>query len=209
MLACVSPSDINAHETLSTLQYASRARAVQNQAVANVKSAPVLTADTGKMNQEGDNQGNAKGPARGQSGDMVAIQEEVESSLVNALRVQTGEVYIRALLSMLKPQDVFMNPTHILASVWLEDAINQQSESASERPDDIDAKDDQDGEEGDFDEDEDKSKTYRMPLGGGGAGKGGINRTVVCVESHLSNLEITPKLRQLLQLQRLHLGKLL
>ena len=92
MLACVSPSDTNAHETLSTLQYASRTRAVQNQAVANVKSAPVLTADTGKMNQEGGNQGNAKGPARGQSGDMVAIQEEVESSLVNALRVQLGRL---------------------------------------------------------------------------------------------------------------------
>lgn len=36
MLACISPADINMHETLSTLQYASRARAVHNKAVANV-----------------------------------------------------------------------------------------------------------------------------------------------------------------------------
>ena len=36
MLACVSPADINMHETLSTLQYASRARIIQNKAVANV-----------------------------------------------------------------------------------------------------------------------------------------------------------------------------
>lgn len=36
MLACISTSDFNLHETLSTLQYASRAKAVQNKVTANV-----------------------------------------------------------------------------------------------------------------------------------------------------------------------------
>eukprot|EP01038_Epipyxis_sp_PR26KG_P003995 gene3995-5720_t len=36
MLACINASEYNLHETLSTLQYASRAKAVQNRAVANV-----------------------------------------------------------------------------------------------------------------------------------------------------------------------------
>ena len=37
MLACVSPAEINLHETLSTLQYAARTRSVQNKVVANVQ----------------------------------------------------------------------------------------------------------------------------------------------------------------------------
>lgn len=40
MLACVTPSDTSFHETASTLQYASRARMVQNKVVANVTLAP-------------------------------------------------------------------------------------------------------------------------------------------------------------------------
>lgn len=36
MFACVSKSNADLHETLSTLQYATRARAVQNKVVANV-----------------------------------------------------------------------------------------------------------------------------------------------------------------------------
>ena len=40
MLACVTPSDTSFHETVSTLQYASRARMVQNKVVANVTLAP-------------------------------------------------------------------------------------------------------------------------------------------------------------------------
>ena len=38
ILACISPADINLHETLSTLEYASRARNIQNKVVANVSS---------------------------------------------------------------------------------------------------------------------------------------------------------------------------
>lgn len=40
MLACVSKSSADLHETLTTLQYATRARAVQNRVVANVMVAP-------------------------------------------------------------------------------------------------------------------------------------------------------------------------
>lgn len=40
MLACVTPADSSFHETASTLQYASRARMVQNKVVANVTLAP-------------------------------------------------------------------------------------------------------------------------------------------------------------------------
>lgn len=40
MLACVTPADSSLHETVSTLQYASRARMVQNKVVANVTLAP-------------------------------------------------------------------------------------------------------------------------------------------------------------------------
>lgn len=36
ILACISPADINLHETLSTLEYASRARNIQNKVVANI-----------------------------------------------------------------------------------------------------------------------------------------------------------------------------
>mgnify|MGYP000299386511 CR=1 FL=1 len=42
MLACVSAADVNTHETLSTLTYASRARAVTNKVRANVKAAQAL-----------------------------------------------------------------------------------------------------------------------------------------------------------------------
>ena len=40
MFACVSKSNADLHETLTTLQYATRARAVQNKIVANVMVAP-------------------------------------------------------------------------------------------------------------------------------------------------------------------------
>jgi hypothetical protein len=40
MLACITPSDASLHETLSTLQYAARARSVQNRITANVMVAP-------------------------------------------------------------------------------------------------------------------------------------------------------------------------
>ena len=40
MFACVSKSNADLHETLTTLQYAMRARAVQNKVVANVMTAP-------------------------------------------------------------------------------------------------------------------------------------------------------------------------
>ena len=58
MLACISPSDADLQETISTLQYASRARAVQNKVVwwetrlfnmlqvtANITTAPVAVED--------------------------------------------------------------------------------------------------------------------------------------------------------------------
>jgi len=35
MIACVSPSDIDAEETLSTLRYAARARCIKNKPVVN------------------------------------------------------------------------------------------------------------------------------------------------------------------------------
>ena len=39
MLACISNMEINIHETLSTVQYACRARAIQNKLIANVMTA--------------------------------------------------------------------------------------------------------------------------------------------------------------------------
>uniref|UniRef100_A0A2P2M7N3 Kinesin-like protein n=1 Tax=Rhizophora mucronata TaxID=61149 RepID=A0A2P2M7N3_RHIMU len=35
MIACISPADINAEETLNTLKYANRARNIQNKPVIN------------------------------------------------------------------------------------------------------------------------------------------------------------------------------
>eukprot|EP00602_Paraphysomonas_sp_CaronLab_P010215 CAMPEP_0185018700 /NCGR_PEP_ID=MMETSP1103-20130426/1368_1 /TAXON_ID=36769 /ORGANISM="Paraphysomonas bandaiensis, Strain Caron Lab Isolate" /LENGTH=1198 /DNA_ID=CAMNT_0027548619 /DNA_START=161 /DNA_END=3757 /DNA_ORIENTATION=- len=45
MIACVSPAEGDMHETLTTLQYASRARAVQNKVKANVTVAQVAVED--------------------------------------------------------------------------------------------------------------------------------------------------------------------
>lgn len=36
MIACISPSSADIHETMSTLQYASRARSIQNRVTANI-----------------------------------------------------------------------------------------------------------------------------------------------------------------------------
>jgi hypothetical protein len=81
MLACVSPHDSNAHETLGTLQYASRARSVQNRAVANVKITSL---------QQQEQQQDA---AAAHSGAVASsMRDEVESSLVSALRHQLGRL---------------------------------------------------------------------------------------------------------------------
>jgi hypothetical protein len=40
MLACVSPSEVNMQESINTLQYAVRAKAVQNKVSANIHAAP-------------------------------------------------------------------------------------------------------------------------------------------------------------------------
>jgi len=45
-IACVSSSVLNLHETLTTLQYASRAKAIRNKVVANVSVAPVTQAES-------------------------------------------------------------------------------------------------------------------------------------------------------------------
>ena len=39
MIACISPCETNLHETLNTLQYASRAKSIQNKVIANVITA--------------------------------------------------------------------------------------------------------------------------------------------------------------------------
>ncbi len=77
MLACVSAADSNAHETLSTLQYASRARAVQNRVKANRKSTPlaVLSEEGGVLDSQ---HGHADGG--------------MESALVSALRLQLAQM---------------------------------------------------------------------------------------------------------------------
>ena len=41
MVACISPSELDIQETLTTLQYASRARAVQNRVKANISTAHI------------------------------------------------------------------------------------------------------------------------------------------------------------------------
>lgn len=52
MLACISPAWINLHETLSTLQYASKASHIQNKLVANVATG--LEIDIGDDEVDGD-----------------------------------------------------------------------------------------------------------------------------------------------------------
>jgi hypothetical protein len=52
MLACISPAWINLHETLSTLQYASKASHIQNKLVANVATG--LEIDIGDEEVDGD-----------------------------------------------------------------------------------------------------------------------------------------------------------
>lgn len=53
MLACISPAEINLPETLNTLQYASRARSVQNKVVANISVAPTIVIDSDDKDVEG------------------------------------------------------------------------------------------------------------------------------------------------------------
>lgn len=52
MLACISPAWINLHETLSTLQYASKASHIQNKLIANVATG--LEIDIGDEEVDGD-----------------------------------------------------------------------------------------------------------------------------------------------------------
>jgi len=73
MLACVSAADANTHETLSTLAYASRARAVQNKVRANVKVAPLLTAPASATVD-------------------AASAGDVENAVVSALRIQLAQM---------------------------------------------------------------------------------------------------------------------
>ena len=92
-----------------------------------------------------------------------------------------------------------MNPTHILASIWLENANSNASGDAGSGADNIDVSEDADEHEENFSENDgehgDDTDVYRHVLGVGS------NSRVVCIESHLSNLEVTPKLRQLLLLK--------
>jgi DNA repair exonuclease SbcCD ATPase subunit len=60
LLACISPSELNLHETLNTLHYAQRAKAIQNKISANV-SHGIISSD---------------------------LQEDLESSLVISLRAE-------------------------------------------------------------------------------------------------------------------------
>jgi hypothetical protein len=82
MLACISPAEINLHETLSTLQYASRARAVNNKVVANIS--------TGLALESGDDMG----------GDQ-------NDGLVNMLRAQIRQMQ-QALITI-KKKDLDLN----------------------------------------------------------------------------------------------------
>lgn len=71
MLACISNMEINLHETLSTLQYACRARSIQNKVVANVVSAQDMLEDPLSM-------------TRG--------IKELETNLISALRSQLSQM---------------------------------------------------------------------------------------------------------------------
>ena len=72
MLACISPAESNLHETLSTLQYANRARAVQNKVTANIALGIGLTG----------------GPLDALAGGVVESQD----GLVTMLRAQLGKM---------------------------------------------------------------------------------------------------------------------
>jgi hypothetical protein len=67
MLACISPAEINLHETLNTLQYASRARAVQNRVIANISIAPSIVVE--------------------------APDNDVESNIIGILRAQIQKMH--------------------------------------------------------------------------------------------------------------------
>jgi hypothetical protein len=75
ILACVSSLEIDLHETLSTLQYACRARAINNTVIANVITTNgVIDEEDETMNEN-----------------MVAnlhTAKEIEANLVSALRSQ-------------------------------------------------------------------------------------------------------------------------
>ena len=87
MLACVSSAEINLHETLSTLQYATRARAVQNKVSANV--AVGVPFGVG-----GDDGAGGIAAAGGGGGATSELQAEMESSIVTALRTQIEQMQL-------------------------------------------------------------------------------------------------------------------
>ena len=89
MLACVSAADVNTHETLSTLTYAARARAVTNKVRANIKAAPIAAAGTG---------------TGGGGGENASHSMDIESAVVSALRLQLAQMQ-QQMLQMRQEKD--------------------------------------------------------------------------------------------------------
>lgn len=87
MLACVSPADSNTHETLSTLQYATRAKAVQNKIQANIRAAPLALPSAPLEGADQGVQGSDLLSRMAANGD-----GHMEGVLVDALRLQLAKL---------------------------------------------------------------------------------------------------------------------
>ena len=100
-----------------------------------------------------------------------------------------------------------MNPTHVLASVWIENEDQLQGEQFAASMSSLNREDGEaSGEEGEdsrAEEEEEGPDYHTRPPSAAASGRKESQRSrrVVSIESHLSNLEITPKLRQLLLLK--------
>ncbi len=113
MLACISDVELNVHETLSTLQYACRARFIQNRVSANVSStAPDLAVEdsTGLVNLTPTSRS-----------DEADAAKEIETSLLNALKSQLASMEAE-LVRMRSSSD------QALRATW---GANQASSSGS------------------------------------------------------------------------------
>ena len=124
----------------------------------------------------------------------------IGQDLVSGLEIkQPGD--FRSLMNKLRPQDLLLNPTHILATLWLEAppqdgkyTTGEARASEISHLNDIDSDiyhSGDDSDERDVSPGEGTEKVFRFAH----------KASTLHIESHISNLEITPKLRQLLLLR--------
>lgn len=111
ILACISPSELNLHETLSTLQYASRARSVQNKVIANISIAPAML-----LESENETENNIIGALRAQ---IQTMNKEI-----NALKLIAHDPILNSKLDGLSNSIDFrsykMNSMNTIENVILE-----------------------------------------------------------------------------------------